>query len=80
MVKLASKPPCHKWEMNEGITTNDDGKARISWRQDGQYFACSFISDSHREIFVFDREGNLISAKSLQKAWGQHWLGERMTR
>lgn len=51
--------------IQETLLPNDDGKIRISWRQDGEYFACSFVHrkmekgvniTSHREILIFQRD------------------------
>lgn len=45
-----------------GLTPFDDGRARLAWRDDGQFFAVSYITQGEqvsRKIRVFSRDGVL---------------------
>ena len=45
--EAAKESKCSK---NKGLSKNDDGKIRISWRGDGNFFVVSFIAQG---IFIF---------------------------
>ncbi|EPZ33762.1 IKI3 domain-containing protein [Rozella allomycis CSF55] len=58
------------------VSEEDDGRVRISWRGDGEYFCVSLIEPVRvkRSLRVFDREGNLRN-KSEDVKYLEHSLG-----
>lgn len=57
------------------LTENDDGRGRISWRNDGAYLAISFVNGStaepHRQIVIMDREGRVVAVNEPREGLGQ---------
>lgn len=49
----------------------DDGRIRVSWRNDSAYFAISFLqATTHRQIVVLDREGLVTAIKEPTEGLG----------
>lgn len=59
-------------ESPDTVQDNEDHKAKIVWRDDGQFFALSHVSrlDQIRKIRVFSREGQLQSTSETVRALG----------
>lgn len=43
------------------LSENDDGKVRISWRGDAEFFVVSFVHRDKRSLKVYNRLGGLHS-------------------
>jgi elongator complex protein 1 len=43
------------------LSENDDGKVRVSWKGDAEYFVVSFVNADKRSLKVYNRMGGLHS-------------------
>ncbi|PJF19111.1 Elongator complex protein 1 [Paramicrosporidium saccamoebae] len=63
----AGKQAAQQVAIKEALTEEDDGKPRLSWRNDSAFFSCSLVVEGihgmHRQIVVVDREGTITSIK-----------------